>query len=355
MHSLFSFSSHPRLRAFFYGLLLCLSGGVAQPAYATFDPVNDDTDIFLANPNIAADRPNVLLYVDNTANWNTPFVNEKSALVNVVNSLDDSYNVGLMLFPETGNPNDNTDGGYARFAIRRMTTTNKTVLASIVNNFDKLNDKGNNNTLSLGMVEVYRYYAGLAERASNHKVKTDYNGNNEFKACTSCNPAHWYTTNNPAQDKTAAQTPTDGLGNYALNSNSDGALYNSPIDPTGCSNNYLIYISNGGANENASALSTAQSELSTAGYDTSQIIQINPNGQQGNWMDEWAKFLATADVNGAGVGTPHVFTYTLEVNPITTGQGPSMTALMRSVATNGKGQYFSATDTNAGAEIEAAL
>ncbi|MGH8119930.1 MAG: pilus assembly protein PilY, partial [Gammaproteobacteria bacterium] len=339
-----TFSSHTQMRAFLYSLLLCLTGGLSQPAGAAFDPVNDDTDIFLANPNIPADRPNVLLYVDNTANWNQPFDNEKAALVNVVNSLDDSYNVGLMLFPETGNPNDNTDGGYVRFAIRQMTTTNKTVLANnIINTFDRLNDTGNNNTLSLGMVEVYRYYAGIAERAGNVKVKTDYANNTNYKACTSCS-----VTSHPA---TAAN-----LGGYALNSNANGALYNSPIDPTGCSSNYLIYVSNGLANENAAALAIAESELSTAGYDTDQIIQISgADGQEGNWMDEWAKFLATADINGNGTGTPHVYTYTLEVNPVITGGGPDMTALMQSVAHNGKGQYFSASDANGGAEIEAVL
>ena len=44
----------------------------ATIALAAFDPVSDDTDIFLANPNIAAERPNVLIILDNTANWNTP-------------------------------------------------------------------------------------------------------------------------------------------------------------------------------------------------------------------------------------------------------------------------------------------
>ena len=89
-------------------LLMC-----AQMA-AAFDPVNDDTDIFLANPSIAAERPNILIILDNTANWNTAFVNEKAALVSVVNSLTDNYNVGLAMFPETGGGNDNIDGGYVR-------------------------------------------------------------------------------------------------------------------------------------------------------------------------------------------------------------------------------------------------
>ena len=65
-----------------------------QLGWTVFDPVNDDTDIFLANPTITSERPNVLIFVDNTANWNTAFDMEKLALVSVVNGLDDTFNVG---------------------------------------------------------------------------------------------------------------------------------------------------------------------------------------------------------------------------------------------------------------------
>ena len=34
--------------------------------------------------------------------------------------------VGVMMFNETGNPNNNVGGGYVRAAIRNMTTANKT-------------------------------------------------------------------------------------------------------------------------------------------------------------------------------------------------------------------------------------
>ena len=36
-------------------------------AMSAFDPVNDDTDIFLANPSIAAERPNVLIVLTKRA------------------------------------------------------------------------------------------------------------------------------------------------------------------------------------------------------------------------------------------------------------------------------------------------
>src|SRR5437868_12331070 len=100
--------------------------GLAAPAgFGAFDPVNDDTDIFLANPSFNAERPNVLIILDNTANWNTPFTAEKTALVNVVNSLDSNFNVGVMMFTETGSGNTGNDGAYVRFAVRQMTDANK--------------------------------------------------------------------------------------------------------------------------------------------------------------------------------------------------------------------------------------
>ncbi len=296
-----------------------------------FDPSNDDTDLFLSNPAVASsDRPNVLIVLDNTANWNQPYANEKSALVSVVNGLDDSFNVGLLLFPEPENPNDNRVGGYVRFAVRQMTGANRVVLSSVVNGLHKLQDKGNNATTALAMYESYLYYAGKASNASYGKVKTDYTGN----------------TSNPANP----------LGDHALGSNpNSSSLYNSPIS-NGCQKNFIIYISNGPANENSNALRTSERQLEDL-TDTSppNVISISPSGQQGNWADEWADFMANADVNSNVAEAQNVYTYTLEVDRKTTGQGPAMTALLKSMANKGKGRYFSVSSSNGGLEIIEAL
>src|SRR5512138_3493717 len=80
--------------------LLALCGA----PYAVFDPVNDDTDLFRNNPNIPSERPNVLIILDNTANWSSggKFAAEKTALVSVVSGLDSSFNVGMMIFTQGG-------------------------------------------------------------------------------------------------------------------------------------------------------------------------------------------------------------------------------------------------------------
>ena len=319
---------------------IVFAGFYSPITMAEFDPVNDDTDIFLANPELPANRPNVLIILDNTANWSRNVggqsiaINELSALSNVVNNLDDEFNIGLMLFPETGAGNDNVDGGYLRFGIRQMDNTNRTSLANIVAGLDQNGDKGNNNTVSLAMMEAYRYFAGKDNRASHGKEKTDYDGN----------------------DGGAITTPfEEGLGDYPLPASPNSTTnYVSPITDA-CRDSFIIYISNGAANENASALSVSETELSSLGYDTNNIISINPDGQEGNWMDEWAYYMANSDVNDDIDGDQHVYSYVVEVDPQTTGNNDDMTALLKSVALKGEGSYFAVSSANSGAGITNAL
>ncbi|MFT7457712.1 MAG: Tfp pilus tip-associated adhesin PilY1 [Planctomycetota bacterium] len=322
-----------RLQAFLTTLLLTVCAGIPQ-TYADFDPVNDDTDIFLSNPNVPAQRPNILIFLDNTANWNTAFDNEKSALVGVVNNLSDQFNVGLLMFPETGGDNDSIDGAYIRFAVRQMTNANKTVLSNLVNGLNKIADKGNNASPAQGMIEIHRYLSGGTSRAGHGKVKTDYASNTD-------EPGGHPATN-------------AGLGGHALPASpTASSTYTSPIADS-CQSNFMIYISNGPAGENASGLSVAEADLAAQGYDTSSVIGLTPSGQQGNWMDEWAKYMANADVSPLG-GSQNLTSYVVEVDPGLTGQGPNMTALMESVALNGNGEYFAVSSGNAGTAIVNAL
>ena len=95
-------------------LLLALGLAAFSVApFAVFDPVNDDTDLFRNNPHIPSERPNVLIILDNSANWTANFTAEKAALVTLVNGdgvansgnttgLDSSFNVGLMIMGQGG-------------------------------------------------------------------------------------------------------------------------------------------------------------------------------------------------------------------------------------------------------------
>jgi Tfp pilus tip-associated adhesin PilY1 len=290
---------------------------------AEFDPVNDDTDIFLANPNITAQRPNVMIMIDNTANWNTPFDNEKSALVSVFNSLDESYNVGLMSFVEPDSGGSNR-GGMVRYGIRQMTSTNRSALSAMVNGLDRIGDRGSFAAYALSMHEAYLYFGGKTAYAGGGQAKRDYAG---------------------------SPYPAGNLPGNAF-ANSSTTTYTSPLTDQ-CQKSFIIIISNGppDSGENNEAQGTITSVVGS----TPPIIGLNPSGFQANWVDEYAKYMATADVHPSLGGTQTVITYVVEVDPTTTSTGLAHTALMKSTATNGKGKYFGVTSGGGGAAIVDAL
>ena len=186
-------------------------------AAALVGQVNDDTDLFLVNPSLPAQRPNVLIIWDNTANWSqsvggsTAYAIEKQALTTVVNGLSDQFNLGLMLFTETGNGNSNVRGTYPRYHIRQMTADsgstpgNKTALANLISGLDIINDKGSNAQYARGIHEAYLYFGGRTALAGAGQVKRDY---------------------------------------AAFGGSAAGTTYVSPVGD-GCQKNYIIFSSNG--------------------------------------------------------------------------------------------------------------
>ncbi|MEK6708672.1 MAG: pilus assembly protein PilY [Pseudomonadota bacterium] len=272
----------------------------------------EDIDLFVgAAPPTAADAPNVLVIIDNTANWNTAFTNERAALASVLSGLaQNRFKVGLMMFSETGAGNSNPDGAYVRAALRLMNATNKPLYQNLINSLHVNNDKSNGGKLGLTMAEAYYYFSGANAYAGHNKAKRDYAGNS-----------------------VAGYLPSNAV--YALTGNaftsSASATYQNPVD-SGCQKNFIIYISNGAVQDNSSDTSTANTKLATAGGSTTQIT-LSPSGSQANAADEWARFMATT-------APTKVVTYTIDVNPVSTGQGPGFTALLKSMANVGKGKYF---------------
>ncbi len=285
----------------------------------------EDIDLFVNTSSASTSEvPNVLIVVDNTANWNTAFTNEMLALSSTLNSLAaDKFRVGIMLFTETGGGDSGNDGGYVRAAIRLMSSTNKAKYQALVENLHKLHDKSNGGKAGLLMAEAYRYFSAGAPYAGNKKRKTDYTGN---------------TGGNDQDDAVHA------LAGNALTSK-DGTVYSSPIT-SNCQKNYIIYISNGPAQDNASDNTTSSSMLNAAGGSTT-TIPISPSGSQDNMADEWARWMNKSSYN--------IVTYTIDVDPGTTGQGPGWTALMKSMANVGGGKYYAVSSTSGSSEINVAL
>jgi type IV pilus assembly protein PilY1 len=280
----------------------------------------EDIDLFVGYNQAATQAPNVLFVLDNTANWNQPFTAEIAALARAFESLPASkFKVGLMMFTETGGGNSNTDGGYVRAAVRTLDDGTKVKYGALIRSLDKLGDKSNGGKAGKTMAEVYRYLASASPIAGNNKLKADYSGS-------------VYGT---AASKAVYALPRNALN--AINS----TTYVGPSTEN-CVGTYVIYISNGAAQDNSNDSQTSTDALRAAGGITTPIV-LSPSGSQDNTADEWARFLQTS----MGVKL-----YTIEAAKASGGQGPGWTALLKSMATQSRGEYY---DLSAQPDLGASL
>src|SRR5678815_2343144 len=103
------------------GGLLCLRLCGPLAAFA------DDTEIFSGNTSVTGLAPNVLIILDNSANWSASFdvgtklSSEMATISAVVGTLGADVNVGVMLFGETGPGTSSRVSTYIRYAVRNMT------------------------------------------------------------------------------------------------------------------------------------------------------------------------------------------------------------------------------------------
>lgn len=307
--------------------LALLAALASAPAVSQY---TSDIDLYTVQ-NTSADLPNVLIVLDNTANWSSMFSREMSAVGDTLAALpSNKFNVGLMMFTETGGDNSNVDGGYVRAAIRPLDDNYKAKLRALVTSFNSNSDKSNGGKAGKAFAEAWYYYASKAPVSGNSKVKTDYQGN---------------------VSGTSQSTDIYALAGNALAS-INGSPYRGP-SLSGCARNFIIYVSNGAAQDSASDTSTASSLLTSAYQSQSMtrpadITGLSPSGSQSNVADEWARFMKDSSLG--------ITTFTLDIDPVTTGQGPGWSALLSSMATHSGGQYFKIDSTvNNGGLIADAL
>lgn len=323
-----------------------------QPAWA------DDTEIFTAPPPLTGSLPpaNVLIIVDNSANWDSSSQQwpdnggkqgaaEIAALNNVVSTLvGQNLNVGLMLFTQaTGS---NPLGGYMRFALRLMNSTNAAAFQSVLSGVSISADKvGTSKTDYSGtMFDAFKYFGGWsspanvvanpANPAAGLPQDQTHFGPISFSGQFDSNRDYAGQSNLPTSVKTS--------GNAFASSSSNS--YQSPItDP--CQKNYIIFIGNG----YPSVDSSSTPALNVLGGDPTAISNIDALAPKPNNADEWARFLFNTDVSSQS-GQQNVITYTIDAYKAK--QDLNQTALLKSMATVGRGRYFAATSQSA---IEVAL
>jgi type IV pilus assembly protein PilY1 len=214
-----------------------------------------------------------------------------------------------------------------------MNAANKADLANLIDNLDTNSDRGSNAQYAMAMNEAYLYFGGKTARSGSGQVKRD--------------------TGTPFV--TPPGTSTNYGDNGAFVGGAGGTQYKSPAG-NGCQKNFIILISNGttdnGENNPAEALlTTLGGKLGT------DPIPLNPSGEQANWGDEFARFMANNDIVPDALlpDTQTAITYTIAVYdnadcPNLSDPTPPNTAacrqvaLAKSMAHQGDGKFFAGTD-----------
>ena len=317
----------------------------------------EDIDLFVRAPSSAAanSRPNILFVIDNSSNWSAANQqwpdglkqgqSQLRALRQIVNELSDNVNVGLMMLSSSSG--NGPDGAYVRFAVRRMTAANKTLLREVIGddscvdgvvadgdgknltkciykNFNGSEKIAVGQTLYSGaMFEAFKYFGGFTDPAN---AQTDIAGSplgtEHFGPSRYSGGPHAYA--DPAAFTNIQKT-----------------VYSSPIDTANsCARSYLVFIGNGFPPQDAPG-----TLLTNVRGSTTQLAMPSGNGStfpqnsDVNYADEWAKYLYTTDVASA-TGQQNITTFTIDV--FRAQQDQKLTSLLRSMAKYGGGRYFTA-------------
>lgn len=291
----------------------------------------EDTDIFLANPGATTVPPNVLIILDNTANWAgtlegsgagsvKKFDAEVAALKTVLASLDpDTINLGLMLLTKDGSE----EGAYPRYAVRRMTSSNITNLTALISSLDVNADKtAGTAPYGVAMFEAFKYFGGGGTTSNTipSPLGTKFYG-----------PQPYMGLRDPKYDS----------GAFFTNA---GTKYYDPIITDPCQKNFIIIISNGSPPTSSDAY--ANTLLGNINGNTTSI-NLPSSRSTANYGDEFARYFTSNDVSYLNE-EQHITTYTLAVyKEPATGQDPDNILLMQSIAEQGDGYYFPATSASA--------
>lgn len=237
------------------GAALALALALTPPIQANAE----DIDLFVSAAATSATNPNILIILDNSANWNSNAQHwpdgkqgesELRAIKSVIGELDGDkpqVNIGLMMFRD-GSP----DSGFLRYAIREMNTANLKGLIELVG--DESGCSGNNSVngtpncilqnfsgtgveqtnsastdYSAALFDAFKYFGGFTSPAYavlDKQPPSAVNDSTHFGQAV-----YWGTDKNERTDKAAYTTD-------------EFTTYQDPI-ASPCAKNYIIFIGNG--------------------------------------------------------------------------------------------------------------
>ena len=289
----------------------------------------EDIDIY-SLPNTEGFRPNVLIMLDNSANWSasisTPICNaagaavrnsspnkeegtkmgaQKCALYKLINSMSvadlSQFNFALMLFNESPD-----SSGYPRKAFFHVTTAaDKQGMLDIISGLGINRDKTNNASTGESFYEAYQWFMGSTVHLGN---------------------------------KTAAKHDP------AAFSDSSKTRYLSP--GVGCAKNHIIYLANGKPGDNDNTALALLRRLNPGAARTRIPVAENVgNSDEANWTDEFAAFFNRgADLDSTLEGAQNISVHTLAVTGASSdGNYPNF---IRWIAKEGGGLYQQASNSD---------
>jgi type IV pilus assembly protein PilY1 len=345
----------------------------------------EDIDLFLGKPNVNM-RANVLIVLDSGANWASQvddtwsssvdlgggkscgtggayFCYAKSALVSVLNSLGNvnNFKVGLMM-----NSLPNNGGGYVRYAMRDMgNTANRDALIQLLKGLSNntlisyneeplwqarnlfaaalsafvrpayaaaggnYSDKGSNTDMSWMLNEAYRYFTGKSAVMSGNQAMllSSSDKDNDVRDYGTIR----YLEYNAAGKQSVVPQSMGDTGAYI---GAGSTTYQGVTGEEGCANNFILYIGNGKSSGSSESAANDFFKSNYSGY-----APLAAPAFAGYYGDSFARFM------NSGSEEIRIKTYTIDIAPETTGQGPANTALLKNMAKLGGGTYSTANNT----------
>ena len=286
-----------------------------------------DIDIFRTNStNVAA--PNVLFVLDNSANWNsnssgvTKQQIMHEALFKFLDSLRQRFvndadfhgiNLGILVYSSGNSPK----GGKAIQAFLQIESAGDTdinaIKARLYCNEDGFRGSGAaaKEAACIDQLSMEWGDAGFDDSlfyGSENLPKT-----NNAPMALAFNEAYLWFAGKPyqagQQDGAQSSSNSDGFDSSAFS----GSNYISPIDDLACANNYMLFISNGGPDSGEN--NVAESKLDALGgvFAGDPLSTGFHSGEESSWLDEYARFLNTNDINDDVDGKQNVSIYAVDV------------------------------------------
>lgn len=340
--------------------------GISLAAGALLSPQTqaDDIDLYTGGEGTTGAQANVLLVLDNSTNWAAASQHwpdgkqgesELEAIAELLATLGDSINVGLLLAA-------GSNGGYVRFAVREMNTTNKNALVGMLQtmraNFG--NDGDNDDKVNVASIvydnmmnAAYRYFNGFARFGTTDLPSGSAPDLRDFQGST----------------VDVTKMPAGALAGNSLTGASAAlaqaaTTYSPPgAADDGCAKNFIIFIGNGYPNQagsTADLVAAAGLAGITNAATLAAIAAAVPSGSP-RIADEWARFMYNYGVRST-VDDPkstdippaklinRITTYTIDV--CKDACEANQATLLKSMAKVGGGKYFKSTSKQ---EIKNAL